>query len=81
MPSLRRLSGMDVVSILAGFGFEIVSQRGSHLKLRRISGDGERQTLTIPNHKELDTGTLRALCFVRRAGTSRLMTCVTISFG
>jgi hypothetical protein len=26
---------------------------------------GEKQTLTIPNHKELDTGTLRAI--VRQA--------------
>ena len=31
------------------------------MKLRRIGPNGERQTLTIPNHSELDTGTLRAI--------------------
>jgi hypothetical protein len=30
-------------------------------KVRRIGGAGEKQTLTIPNHSEIDTGTLRAI--------------------
>ncbi|HEX73678.1 MAG TPA: type II toxin-antitoxin system HicA family toxin [Dehalococcoidia bacterium] len=47
------------------FGFEKHSQRGSHVKLRRIEVAGERQTLTIPLHAELDVGTLRAI--VRQA--------------
>jgi predicted RNA binding protein YcfA (HicA-like mRNA interferase family) len=41
-------------------GFSVVSQRGSHMKLRRIV-TGETQTLTIPAHTELDAGTLRAI--------------------
>jgi predicted RNA binding protein YcfA (HicA-like mRNA interferase family) len=61
MPKLRTLSGPDVVRILSEFEFLIASQRGSHIKLRRILPDGTRQTLTIPNHRELDTGTLRAI--------------------
>ena len=60
MPRLKPLSGDDVIGILAGFGFVIHSQRGSHVKLRRSSG-GATQTLTIPRHKELDPGTLRAI--------------------
>ena len=60
MPRPKVLSGPDVVRIFAAFGFEIASQRGSHVKLRReISGT--RQTLTIPNHRELDRGTLLAI--------------------
>jgi predicted RNA binding protein YcfA (HicA-like mRNA interferase family) len=54
MPKLRVLSGAEVVKILAIFGFKIASQRGSHIKLRRIEGGGGQQTLTIPNHKELE---------------------------
>jgi len=46
---------------LRKFGFEVVSQRGSHIKLRRIGPGGQRETLTIPNHPELDTGTCRAI--------------------
>jgi predicted RNA binding protein YcfA (HicA-like mRNA interferase family) len=60
-PKLKRLSGAEVVAILRTFGFEIHSQRGSHVKLRRIVSGGEKQTLTIPLHAELDTGTLRAI--------------------
>jgi predicted RNA binding protein YcfA (HicA-like mRNA interferase family) len=60
-PKLKRLSGKDVVTILARFGFSIYSQKGSHAKLRRILETGEKQTLTIPIHEELDIGTLRAI--------------------
>lgn len=61
MPSLRRMSGREALAIFQSFGFELQSQRGSHMKLRRIGPNGERQSLTIPNHVELDTGTLRAI--------------------
>jgi predicted RNA binding protein YcfA (HicA-like mRNA interferase family) len=61
MPKLRRLSGADVVSIFQRFGFSLVDQSGSHLKLRRVSGLGEKQTLIVPNHRELDTGTCHAI--------------------
>ncbi len=39
----------------------VASQRGSHIKLRRVLPDGTRQSLTIPNHRELDPGTLKAI--------------------
>ncbi|MEM3733903.1 MAG: type II toxin-antitoxin system HicA family toxin [Nitrososphaerales archaeon] len=61
MPKLKVLSGKDVVRIFSSFNFRVVSQKGSHVKLRRILEDGTRQTLTIPIHKELDKGTLRAI--------------------
>ena len=61
MPRLKNLSGREVIAIFSRFGFGIVSQRGSHVKLRRILPDGEKQTLTIPLHQELDRGTLRAI--------------------
>ena len=60
MPKLRVLSGGQVLRILAEFGFEPCGQRGSHIKLRRIVS-GENQTLTVPNHREMDRGTLHAL--------------------
>ncbi len=61
MPKLKHLSGKDIVYILSLFGFSIVSQRGSHIKMVRLLETGERQILTIPNHVELDTGTCRAI--------------------
>ena len=61
MPKLKILSGEDVVKIFLSFGFEMASQRGSHIKLQRILPNSTKQTLTIPNHKELDRGTLSAV--------------------
>ncbi|MEM0219985.1 MAG: type II toxin-antitoxin system HicA family toxin [Thermoproteota archaeon] len=61
MPRLKVLSGRDVVKILSRFGFTIISQKGSHVKLRRLLPDGTKQTLTIPLHEELDKGTLKAI--------------------
>lgn len=60
-PKLKRLSGNNVVKILEAFGFGIISQRGSHVKLRRLSSDGKKQTITIPLHSEMDSGTLKAI--------------------
>ena len=61
MPKLRVLSGEEVVRVLSKFGFEVVSQKGSHVKLRRVLPDGTKQTLTVPIHEELDKGTLKAI--------------------
>jgi len=60
-PRLRRLSARDVLAVLRTFGFEVVATRGSHAKLRRVTRDDERQTLTVPLHKDLDVGTIRAI--------------------
>ncbi|HUT55005.1 MAG TPA: type II toxin-antitoxin system HicA family toxin [bacterium] len=58
---LKLLSGSDVVKALTCFGFEIFSRSGSHIKLRRLGAQGEKQTLVVPSHDELDAGTLRAI--------------------
>ena len=58
---LRRLSGEDVVRILARFGFHMISQLGSHAKLRRLASGGHKQTRHVPLHKELRRGTLHAI--------------------
>ena len=61
MSKLKLLSGKEIIKIFSKFGFEIVSQRGSHVKLRRILENGTKQTLTVPIHDELDKGTLKAI--------------------
>jgi predicted RNA binding protein YcfA (HicA-like mRNA interferase family) len=62
MPRLRSLSGADIIKILESFGFEVISVKGSHHKLRRIVAE-QRQTLHVPVHgnKPMPTGTLRSL--------------------
>jgi len=61
MSKLKLLSGEEAVKVFLFLEFEVASQRGSHVKLQRIIPDGSRQTLTIPNHSELDKGTTRAI--------------------
>ncbi len=65
-PVLRRLSSRELLSGLGRLGFEVVATRGSHAKLRRITPDGARQSLTVPIHRDLAPGTLRAI--FRQAG-------------
>jgi predicted RNA binding protein YcfA (HicA-like mRNA interferase family) len=60
-PRLKRLTAREVLAALRAFGFEVVSTRGSHAKLRRELNDGTRQILTVPIHRELSPGTLRAI--------------------
>lgn len=60
MPRLRSLSSREVLRIFRDFGFEPSIQRGSHIKLRRLLA-GSAQTLTVPNHHEIDRGTLQAI--------------------
>ncbi len=61
MPKPKILAGQDIVHIFESFGFSVVDQRGSHIKLRRVVVDGLRETFTVPNHKELDRGTIVSL--------------------
>lgn len=61
MPRLKRLASKEVLKILGGFGFEVVSIRGSHAKLVRVSASGERQVLTVPVHSQTAIGTVRAI--------------------
>lgn len=52
-------SGKEVIRILErSFDFEVVSQKGSHVKLKKRSDRGTRITV-VPLHDELTIGTLR----------------------
>lgn len=57
MPKLKRLSGKDVMVFCEQHNFKISRQRGSHVNLSRSVAES-KQVVTIPNHKEIDRGTL-----------------------
>ncbi|MBI2459646.1 MAG: type II toxin-antitoxin system HicA family toxin [Parcubacteria group bacterium] len=59
MPKI--LSGKQVIKILCReFGFYFVSQKGSHVKLKKTEKAREIITI-IPLHKELARGTLKGI--------------------
>jgi len=62
---ITAISGKECVRILEKFGFVVYRQRGSHLTLIRKNPQGQT---TVPLHKELDRGTLRAI--LRQTGIS-----------
>ncbi|NCQ16199.1 type II toxin-antitoxin system HicA family toxin [Candidatus Falkowbacteria bacterium] len=59
MPKI--LSGKQVIKILCReFGFYFVSQKGSHVKLKKTEKTREIVTI-IPLHKDLARGTLKGI--------------------
>ncbi len=53
-------SARTVLKALKKVGFERVSQKGSHIKLRGIF-EGKIYTVIVPNHKIIAKGTLRSI--------------------
>jgi predicted RNA binding protein YcfA (HicA-like mRNA interferase family) len=58
MTKLPRVSGRECVKALEKAGFYFKRQEGSHIILRR---DDPFAQIVVPDHKELDRGTLRAI--------------------
>ncbi len=65
MSGLPSISGRECLKALQKAGFYLKRQEGSHMILRR---DAPFAQVVVPDHKELDRGTLRAI--VRQAGLS-----------
>lgn len=66
MPKLY--SARQVIKSLQRLGFVIVSQKGSHIKLRKVTG-GNTFSPIVPNHKEIAMGTLQSI--LRQAGITK----------
>lgn len=58
MARLSNISGKEAVKAFERAGWRKVGQVGSHLVM---TSDRSRLNLSIPQHKELSVGTLRAL--------------------
>ena len=65
MGKLGNISGKEAAKAFRRAGWEVIGQVGSHLVMVK---PGVRVNLSIPQHKELSVGTLRAL--IRAAGLS-----------
>lgn len=59
-PKLPVVSGRQVVRVLELVGYDVVRQRGSHIRLRDES-DLEHLPVTVPDHRTLKPGLLRQI--------------------
>jgi len=65
MSRLPVCSGQDAIRAFQKLGYQVDHQTGSHIVLRHP----QMRRLTVPNHRELAKGTLRAL--IREAGLTK----------
>ena len=65
MNKLPVISGRECIAALVKVGFYIKRRESSHVILRR---DDPFAQVVVPDHKEIDRGTLRAI--IRQAGLS-----------
>lgn len=56
-PKLPQISGEDLVKFFQRLGYEVIRQKGSHIRLRKTTTIGEHN-ITVPNHKTIAKGTL-----------------------
>ncbi len=64
---LKPLSYRKVKRKLEAAGFQVVSQKGSHIKFAKETPEG-RRTAIVPNYKEITIGTISSI--LRQAGLS-----------
>ena len=64
---LKPLSYREIKRKLETAGFEVVSQKGSHVKFAKDTSEGKR-TAIVPKYKEVTIGTITSI--LRQAGLS-----------
>jgi len=62
---LKPLSYREVRLKLEAAGFEVIRQKGSHVKFAKQTDEGLR-TAIVPHHREITVGTLHSI--LRQAG-------------
>ena len=67
MKKLPVISGKEAIKALGKAGFLIVRQKGSHVRMKKITSEG-MINITVPIHDVLDRGTLKSI--IRSSGLS-----------
>lgn len=58
LPKLPVVSGKKMLKVLSKLGYQVVRQKGSHVRLLK-KGDAWEHHITIAMHKEIAKGTLK----------------------
>jgi predicted RNA binding protein YcfA (HicA-like mRNA interferase family) len=63
------LSGREICKALGKDGFQMVSQKGSHIKLKKRLKSGKVLVTTVPDHKHISRHLLKTI--LNQAGLNR----------
>jgi predicted RNA binding protein YcfA (HicA-like mRNA interferase family) len=58
--SPRNVSGKDLIKVLSKYGYSVVRQTGSHIRLS-VNLEDSVKNITIPNHDPIKLGTLMSI--------------------
>jgi len=56
----RNVSGKTLIKVLSKYGYEVIRQSGSHIRMSTDTKDGAHN-ITIPNHDAIKLGTLMSI--------------------
>jgi predicted RNA binding protein YcfA (HicA-like mRNA interferase family) len=56
----RDVSGKDLVKVLSKYGYEVIRQSGSHIRMSITTNDVVGN-ITVPNHDSIRLGTLMSI--------------------
>ena len=56
----RDVNAGDLIKLLEKYGYRVVKQTGSHIKLAKEFFDS-KHGITVPNHRPIKIGTLQAI--------------------
>ena len=56
----RDVDAIELVKLLERYGYIVIRQTGSHIRMSKITSEGEH-AVTIPNHKPIKIGTLQSI--------------------
>jgi predicted RNA binding protein YcfA (HicA-like mRNA interferase family) len=65
MTKLPILSAREIIKGLNSQGFKVVSQKGSHIKMKKKTSE-ETRIVIIPDYNEITVGTLQSI--IRQSG-------------
>ena len=57
----RDVDAGQLIAALKRYGYAVVRQTGSHIRLSKRLGDGSQHNITVPNHRPVKIGTLQSI--------------------
>ena len=57
----RDIDAIKLIKLLQQYGYRIIKQTGSHIRMSKNLSSNETHNITIPNHKPIKIGTLHSI--------------------